>query len=485
MKINVLVGLLLVSQVVLAVDRFPADDLLQAVRKSGLPPARMSLFVVEGEGASAHTLLSVNSQTSMIPASVTKLVTAAATLRAMPPGTRFNTQLLAAARENGEVLTGNLIMKGGGDPSFVSETLWVLVNHFAQTGIRVIKGDIVVDDSYFDDVLIDPKRGTKRSEMAYDAPISAMSFNWNSASILIKPSDKLNHPATVIVEPASDYVRVEGKVNTTQGNSVAAVMATRRDDTGFYGNILKVSGVIGQGAHQLATNRNVTQPSLWAGANLRLYLGYLGVKVEGDVRRGVAPAGARILAQVEGRPIEQIVVDMNKISSNFIAEMLAKNLAAQQTKPGTMAAGMQLLSNYLASLGLAEQEFTMLNPSGLTRENGLSANALVRVLQDMGSDFRYETEFMASLPVAGIDGTLIKRMQRSPAKRWVRAKTGYIDGVVSLAGYAGRSNGNGPRVAFAFIYNGPDPAYKVRALYDELCALMVTEIPLDAIMVSK
>src|SRR5690606_36889140 len=162
--------------------------------------------------------------------------------------------------------------------------------------------------------------------------------------------------------------------------------------------------------------------------------------------------------------------------SNFIAEMLTKNLAARRAPPGTLAGGMAVLNGYMAALGLAPDHYQLTNPSGLTRQNRLSATALARVLDDMAGDFRVANEFLASLPIAGIDGTLENRMTATPARGWVRAKTGYIDGVVSLAGFAGRARGDGGgRVTFAFIYNGPAPAYRVRALFDRLSAALLLE----------
>jgi D-alanyl-D-alanine carboxypeptidase/D-alanyl-D-alanine-endopeptidase (penicillin-binding protein 4) len=131
------------------------------------------------------------------------------------------------------------------------------------------------------------------------------------------------------------------------------------------------------------------------------------------------------------------------------------------------------MHEYLDELDVGANEFVLSSPSGLSKSSRLSANALVRVLQDMGNNFQYETEFLASLPIAGVDGTLRKRMRKSPARGWVRAKTGYVDGAITLAGYAGREDGG--RVSFAFLYNGFSPGYKVQKLWEELCTLLVTE----------
>src|SRR5690606_4288678 len=165
-----------------------------------------------------RTRLSLNADRALIPASVTKLVTAAAVFREIPLGTRFDTRLMSAAPLRDGELHGDLVMEGRGDPSLVSETLWVLVNRLAQAGITRIRGDIRVDASYFDDSLMDPSRDTRRSEMAYDAPVSALSFNWNALALTIAPGESPGAPARVHVEPPSDYLRVHNSARTVAGS---------------------------------------------------------------------------------------------------------------------------------------------------------------------------------------------------------------------------------------------------------------------------
>lgn len=447
-----------------------SERLLQTVEASGLPLESFSLLAIELGESGPTTRVSLHPHVAKSPASTTKLITAAVTLREIPTGTRFSTQVLADGPIENGVLRGNLILKGGGDPSFVSETLWVLVNRLRQIGLQAVEGDILVDDRYFDTVLIDPGRDTKRSELAYDAPISAMSFNWNSAHILIRPTS-IGATPQVLVEPASDYFNVDNRATTAAGNSIAQLNLLRRPHADASGDTLVVSGSLGLNAGEFETRRNITQPALWSGLNLKHYLAYMDIAVNGEVVQDIAPTTARVLASVDGRPVEQLVIDMNKVSSNFIAEMLTKNIAARQATPGTMTAGLDIMNQYMAGLGLDRNEYLLVNPAGLTYTNRLSANALVQVLRNAMQDFRIAPEFIASLPIAGLDGTLERRMRDTPAQGWVRAKTGYVDGAVSLAGFAQSANGN--PIVYAFLYNGPASAQKVRALYDELSTMLV------------
>ena len=444
------------------------DDLVESVENSGIPERDLSLLALEGTGRNARVLLSLNPNQAMIPASVTKLVTAAAALREFPPGTRFETRLLANGNQKGKLLNGDLVLKGGGDPSFKPSVLAELVSEFARTGIREIRGDILVDDSYFDSVRIDASRSdTDRVDRAYDAPVGAMSFNWNTVAIYVRPAQLAGAPAQVFVEPATDYIRLRGEVNTGVGRGRPRVGVRRIADPSHPGDTIVVNGFIGQQVSEVMAYKNITQPDIWSGENLKQELRRQGIELTGRVRHGAASFGSRTLASVRGDTVQEIVVEMNKASNNFVAEMLTKNLSAHSQPPGNLERGMVIIREYLRSLGLSALEYTLVNPSGLTRDNKLSARALVRVLQDMGGNFQHSAEYLASLPIAGVDGTLRRRLRNTPAERFIRAKTGYIDNVVTLAGYAG--NKNGKIVAFAFLYNGKVPPYRVRKLYDDLC----------------
>jgi serine-type D-Ala-D-Ala carboxypeptidase/endopeptidase (penicillin-binding protein 4) len=443
------------------------DDLVESVENSAIPLGDLSLLAVEGNGRNAKVLLSLNPTQAMIPASVTKLITAAASLREFPPGTRFETRVLTSGEQNGKVLNGDIVLKGGGDPSFKPSVLAELVARLARTGISDIRGDILVDDSYFDSVRVDPSRSdTERVDKAYDAPVGAMSFNWNSVGVYVRPGERAGQPARIIIEPESDYIRVRGEVKTAVGRGRPRVGVRRVADPAFAGDSIEVNGFIGQQIEEVMTYKNITQPDIWSGENLKRELKRQGISVSGRVRRGTASFGARTLATIQGDTVQEIVVEMNKASNNFVAEMLAKNLSAQTQPPGNLERGMAIIREYMRSLGLSALEYTLVNPSGLTRDNKLSARALVRVLQDMGGNFQHAPEFMASLPIAGVDGTLRRRLRNTPAERFVRAKTGYVDNVLSLAGYAGHKDGR--IVTFAFLFNGKTPTYRVRKLYDDL-----------------
>jgi D-alanyl-D-alanine carboxypeptidase/D-alanyl-D-alanine-endopeptidase (penicillin-binding protein 4) len=441
----------------------------QILKKSGLAKSDVGILVAGGEGG-PQTIFALNSDRKFIPASITKIVTAAATLHHFLPGTKMKTQMLSTAAQKGSALSGDLYLKGGGDPSFVSETMWYLVNVFSRTGIKTVDGDIVVDDTLFDALRTDQSRQKERVDHAYDAPVGAMSFNWNSVNVFIRPAAKAGEPASVILDPLNDYTRLKAEVKTVAAGKADKLQADREESAS--GDLLVVRGQIAVDSKEMVIYRNITQPDLWSGENLKAFLAERGITVKGKVRAGKTPTAARVLAEAEGHTIEEILADMDKFSNNYVAEMLTKGIAAQENPPGTIEKGMVVIREYLKSLGVSEKDFELQNPSGLTLKNLLTPQALWRVLDDMRSQFPYQPEFVSSLPIAGVDGTLKRRMKGTPAERWVRAKTGFLTGVVSLAGYVGRRDGT--VLPFVFMYNGNKDAAKVRQVFDELATSLAS-----------
>lgn len=444
--------------------------LQQILQKSGIPESQFGLYVAGGEG-DPKVVFSKNAEKKMIPASITKLVTAAAAITKFPPGTKFKTGLYSSAAAENGVLKGDLYLKGGGDPGFVSESMWFLVNAFTRTNIKTIEGDLVIDDTLFDKVRYDMSRQKERVDRAYDAPTGAMSFNWNSVNIFVRPGKKAGEPAIVIADPDNQYIQLKAKVSTVAAGGKTSVIVDRDEATKGPGDVVIVSGKIAQDSKEIVIFKNITQPDLWSGYNLRSFLLQRGIEVKGAIKTGATPAGSKLLAEFEGKDIQAILADMNKFSNNYVAEMLTKNMAALSDPPGSIDKGMKVVNQYMKDLGVPESQYDLYNPSGLTRQNKMTAQSLWKVLHDMKNEFRYQPEFVTGLPIAGVDGTLKNRMKDGPGFRWVRAKTGYLTGVVTLAGYAGRSDGT--VLPFVFMYNGSSDESKVRALFDRLANSLV------------
>ena len=438
------------------------------IAEAKIPDANLSLYITSGEEGE-EVILDTNSKKPLIPASISKIATASAVLDAFAPGQKFKTTIWSDGKLDGSVLKGDLILVGGGDPSFVSENMWFLVNQFLRSGIRKIEGNLIVDDGLFDQVRYDESREDARVDRAYDAPVGAMSFNWNSINIFVRPSLRSGDPAQVFLDPENSYTKLINKTKTVKGSKKDIQISRKAEGKGS--DILTVSGQIGSEVDEIVVFKNITQPDLWAGENLRGFLAQRGVQVMGAVRPGALPKSAMKRAEAESKPIEMIVSDMNKFSNNYVAEMLTKNIASLEQKPAQLAKGIERINRHLKALGVPEEQVVFKNPSGLTRENRLSAYAMWKVLNHLKTDFRVQPEFLMSLPISGVDGTLKSRMKTPRLQRWVRAKTGLLTGVTALAGYAGREDGK--VFTFVFIHNGPQDGSRMRSIFDEWLTSLV------------
>lgn len=440
-------------------------DIEAAIKKAGLSTQDLGLYLTEGTSEHEKILINVNGEKLMIPASITKLATASAVLEGLPPGHRIKTKLLLGSRPQGEVYRGNIYLQGGGDPSFVSENMWFLVNSFTRHGIKKIEGDIYVDDSLFDTIRYDSSRQKERVDRAYDAPAGAMSFNWNSVNIFIQPR-KSGEAPNIIVDPENQYIKLINNAKTVSGGANKLIV-DRQESKSFAGDVLRVSGTIGQNHPELLVFKNITQPDVWSGFNLKSFLAQRGITVTGEIKAGATPQNAVVVAESESKAIEQMVADMNKFSNNYVAEMLTKNLGTlKKTNKVSLQDGMSYIQTHLNKIGVPSAQMRIQSPSGLSRQNQMSAFAVWKVLDSAHDNFQIQSEFMNSLPIAGVDGTLKKRMRGSAGERWVRAKTGFLTNVVSLAGYAG--NNKGSLYTFSFIYNGSKDEAKVRQFFDEI-----------------
>lgn len=452
-----------------AVGKFTQADFVKLAAKYGISLDDLGVKATIGEGDTLRSLIEVKPTEKMIPASITKVVTASGFLSQVPPGTKIKTRLMSDASIKNFALKGDLYLKGGGDPSFVSENMWFLVNAFLRSEIKTIEGDIVVDDTLFDSRRYDESRQKERVDRAYDAPVGAMSFNWNSVNIFFRPGNKIGDAVKVTIDPENDYIQLVNKAKTSSGSD-NGLIADRQDRD--RGDLISVGGKLGVNSKEVVIFKNITSPEIWAGSNLKIFLAQRGVVVKGKIRSGKVPVEAQTLAESESKSTEAMVADMNKFSNNYVAEMLTKLMVSMSGKESaSLADGMKILNEHMKALGVPEKEYELYNPSGLTRDNKMSANAVWTVLKHLRNDFRVQPEFLTSLPIAGVDGTLKRRMKNGPAERWVRAKTGFLTGVVTLAGYAGREDGQ--VVTFTFIYNGSKDDQKVRSFYDEVLEKMI------------
>ena len=442
------------------------QTLQKIIKKSSISKKNLGLAIASVDSPSLD--FSVNADHLMIPASLSKIITSSAILSYFHPFHQFQTSFLTeqAISPDGR-LKGNLYLKGGGDPSFVSESMWNLVNQLVRTRLKQVEGSLVLDDFLFEK---DPhqKRRLFALDRSYNAPISALSFNWNSTHIYVRPGSQPSQPAVVGLDPYNTYLQLKNK---TQTKGLKTNIKIRKKQISNGKDLVQVQGRIPFGSKEFSTYRNVSNPLLYTGYNALEFLSQRNILIQGGLKKGRTPDTAQTIAVEKGRSISRLLKDMMKFSNNFIAEMLTIQLSLYQgSKTGSLKKGLQWIHQYLEEKEITTYSFDQ--PSGLSRKNKLKPHHLLKILiDDFHSPYSYEK--ISAYPLAGGDGTLKKRFSQLKHPFLIRAKTGRLSGVEGLAGYTVGKKGS--MRAFVFIYNGSiRQQSSARKLMDEL-AIALTQ----------
>lgn len=452
------------------------------IKSSGIKKSELGLWVSRGEFVAYEN----QADKLFIPASLSKIATAVSVLSLIPPGHKFKTSfaveksepsLLSNLKIKDGKIEGSLYLIGGGDPSFTSEKAWFLVNELVRSGVKTIAGDLIVDDSRFDDIRFGEDRQGKRVDRAYDAPLGAMSLNWNAVSFFVRPGTKIGEPANISIDIDSSFIELRNRTKTVKAgagyNLTIKRLASKQPEKG---EIFLATGTVGIGHPEKPVYKSIREPAAYAGTSMLKFLAERGVSIKGQVRQSHQPIASEdltVIATAESKPIESIVADMGKWSNNFVADMLVKNLAVESGKSqGTVKAGIGEIRKFLENqVGLKRGTYEFINGSGFTRDNKFTPAQLGAVLKFVKKDFQIYPDFLMSIPVAGVDGTLRSRFGRSNGIGRVRAKTGLLNGAVGLAGFAAQEDED--PLAFVFLYNGPagkEP--QARRLFDDMASAL-------------
>lgn len=420
---------------------------LDVIVKRLLPP-NFSVSVQVVDLKSGRVLIEKNPDLPLVPASTLKAVTSAAALKSLKPDFTFTTEVLAEEVDGGSV--GNIILRGKGDPYLVSEQLFALTGALRDKGLREVRGNIIVDDSYFiPGMPLDEAENL--GHRSYHAPYGALSLNFNSVKVLVLPAARAGKKAKVLVDPISEYVILKGSVKTIAGNEPARLNFSKQSLANGR-EVIEVSGTIGAAAPPKGKYVNVASPAVYTGEVFKELLLREGITVDGKVVHGKTPVDAVPFLEFNSRPLGSLVYLLNKFSNNFMAEQICLGLGAEvHGAPGTREKGLSVIRKYVLGCGVDEGCFSLSEASGLSRANRLSASALVKVLLTAARDFTYNVEYQASLGIAGADGTLREKFTDPAVKRRIRAKTGTLRGVSALAGYG--MSPDGEEFAFAVLVN--------------------------------
>ncbi|WP_404538262.1 D-alanyl-D-alanine carboxypeptidase/D-alanyl-D-alanine endopeptidase [Dyella agri] len=438
---------------------------------------------------SGHMLYAQNAGRLFQPASIAKLFTAALTLSTLATDYRIPTRLLSAAPIRHGRLEGPLLLYGMGDPTLGTpgaNPAWAddLAGQLTARGVHTIRGDLVADDSYF----AGPQFGSgwEASDLLgwFAAPAAALSVHENIVALTVTPAATAGGPARLSFAPDTAAPPLTGSLTTAAPHS--------HDDINLYrapGHpLLHAFGSIPAGTPARTYRLAIPDPAQQAGEELRAALASHGIKLEGQLRVLHWPerddalrSHAQVLAELLSPPVTEILAQGLKRSQNLYLQNLLQidgigAKAAAADKPDTPSGflsdeawGLRALHDLLGRIGIAPSSVLLEEGTGLSRGNLVTPEAMVRLLQYLAAQ-PWAATLRDMLPVAGVDGTLKRRMHDGPAIDRVQAKTGSMAHVHSIAGYV--TTAGGERLAFTILLNNYEPAPDAPAANQDIDAIV-------------
>lgn len=442
-------------------SRLPAP-LSNWLAQAGIPETGIGL-VVQEVGAT-QPVLTLGPDRPMRTASVMKLVTTLAALETLGPAATWRTEVYAAGPLSGDVLEGDLLIKGSGDPQLTQERLWMLLRELRQRGIREIRGDLVLDGAVLAPAADDPGRFDGRGERPYNALPDGLLMNYQAVALRFVPG--MNGAVGVLLEPALPQLQLINRLTLDDGpcGDWQSRLGLKVLDRGERAVILMSGAFSSQCGEKTDQLRVLNSPAYDYGL-FRLLWEELGGVLTGGVRTAGAAPAVRLLAAAESPPLAELVRAINKNSNNVMARQIFLGLGARVLgAPGTPEKGAAAVRQWLAGKGLDFPELVMENGAGLSRSESISPRHLADLLLAAHAG-PLMPEFIASLPLAAVDGTMKRRLNGSPASGRAYIKTGYLAGVRAMAGYV--LDRRGRWIAVVCFINHPQ-AVAGRAFLDGL-----------------
>lgn len=398
------------------------SSLVAAWKATKLPDQSLSLVVQEINGPRLATL---NAKEPRNPASVMKLVTTWAALSELGPSYAWRTEFLTEPgnRPDAHGVRGPLYLRAGGDPQLLLQDLWALLRELRLRGVKQI-GDLVVDRSIFGQVAIDPGAFDGASDRAYNASPDALMVGFGAQRLLFTP-DAAARKWVPMIDPPLPGLRLEGAVEWSDVRCPGPPVVGTEPVVTQQGVSIRLSGKVAGSCGEFSLYRLALSQPEYASAVFRLLWRELGGTLKGQIRSGVVPPDAVVLASHDSPTLGEAIRTINKRSNNVMARTLLLTLGAERgRRPATVESSGVVARTVLGAQGLEMPELVIDNGSGLSREGRVSADSLASMLT-VAWNSPLMPEFISSLAIAGVDGTVRRRLKGNGAQGMAHLKTGF------------------------------------------------------------
>jgi D-alanyl-D-alanine carboxypeptidase/D-alanyl-D-alanine-endopeptidase (penicillin-binding protein 4) len=413
-----------------------ADDHLPAVVKSALQYRELpadSLSVYVENVATREPVLRWNENESRNPASVMKLLTTLVALDTLGPTYTWKTEVYLLGEVREKTLEGDLLLKGYGDPWLVADRLWTIVRTIRRAGIDTIAGNLLLDDSYFDVSGYDPGAFDNQPLRAYNVAPNALMMNFKAVRYIFEP-DITTSTVDLSLLPALENLQVVNQLSLANGRCRGyqrGITLTANEDV----DQMIFSGRFPSGCRTYSMYRTALSHNEFAYGMFKALWQEAGGKFSGGWKNTTYSDGDEPFLSFESLPLTEIITKVNKHSNNVMARQILLTLAAEQYgPPGALDNGRKAVREWLKDNGMPFDELKLDNGSGLSRESRMTARQVATLLR-YAFDSPFMPEFMSSLSLSGLDGTLSRRFDDDPLTGMAHIKTGSLDDVAAVAGY--------------------------------------------------
>lgn len=418
----------------------------------GISPDEFSILVVALD--SGEPILSHEPDTPRNPASVMKLVTTWTALERLGPAYTWPTEIYFLDDFDGRTLYGDLGIKGHGDPFLVVEEVWKMLRALRRVGLEDIEGGLLLDGSYFD--VSDPPPGEfdGMPYRTYNVRPSALLANFKAVRFQFF-ADPNEGRVRIEMDPELSNLEIRNRLKLVEGpcRGYQAGVSFNMMDAEKNNRII-FEGEFPARCSAYGFSRTVLDHETYLFGLFDELWGELGGAIHGGLETGAIPEDANLVMTWRSPPLAEVIRSINKNSNNVMTRQLLLTLGAEHREPpGSTAKGIEVVHELLGEKGLDDGSLTMVNGAGLSREARISPRMLVDILREAAGGV-YAPEFIASLSLAGLDGTTRGRFDEDSGNGVMHVKTGRLDHVSALAGYA--HAGDGRTYVLAIMVNAED-----------------------------